>query len=422
MLIAINVEASRVEIPFWHSFAGHLGETLEKICDDFNHSQQKYTIKPVYKGSYLETLTSFVAAFRANEQPPLVQIFEIGTATMLHPDGIIKPVYTLFNADNNPASKKTSFLPAIKRYYSDKEGRLLAMPFNSSSAVLYYNKSLFKKAGIDSLPKTWPEVERVSKILIKKQVVTCGFTTTFPSWIQIETFLNWHGIPFADKDAGISRLDIKLNYQSEALHHHLKKLADWQKEGVFEYGGRDSNAVSLFSSGHCAMLAQSSGAFMGLKKMLSFPLGVSALPYWPEYQKDNGNTVIGGGAIWVVNGFDKSIYKGVSAFLSFLSSADTLSNWQRMTGYLPVTQEAMRLSDKARHNPSKRVSKLAVSQITASKNRSPGARLGFYAQIRVFNDEQVEAICAGTKTVNEALIEAQVHANYLLRRFEKNVG
>lgn len=410
--------STATQIAFWHSFAGHLGKTLTDMTDEFNRKQNKYVVNLVYKGSYIETLTSFVAAFRAKEQPPLVQIFEIGTATMLNPKGVIKPVHQLFNGK----TKQFSFLPAIEKYYSDDHHRLLAMPFNSSSAVLYYNKNVFKKAGIDTPPKTWTEIESVSRLLIKQKLTSCGFTTSFPSWIQIETFLNWHGLSYANKDGGIAHLDIALDYQSDALKHHLTQLNRWQSEGVFEYGGRDSSAVSLFTSGHCAMLTQSSGAYMGLTQMVSFNLGVSSLPYWPQFRKKEVNTVIGGAAIWVIEGFNKPIYDGVMAYLTYLSDPRVQSFWQRESGYLPLSKAAMRLSQNETNNPTKKVSAIAISQISGSAKRSPGARLGYYAQIRLFNDEQIEAICAGTKSVDQALKEAQKQSSYLLRRFEKNVS
>lgn len=412
------LEAKPIEIPFWHSFAGQLGKTLADITASFNKQQKQYRVILVYKGSYLETLTSFVAAFRAKEQPPLVQIYEIGTATMLHPTGIVKPIYQLFNGRGN----QFHFLPAIATYYSDNEHRLLAMPFNSSSAVLYYNRSLLKKAGFHTPPKTWPEVEKVSRKLIKLKLAPCGVTTTFPSWIQIETFLNWHGLSYVKDSRNIDDLNIQLDYGSKALTYHLKQLAIWQSEGIFEYGGRDSSAVSLFTSGHCAMLTQSSGAYMGLSDMVSFQLGVSSLPYWPAFREKEINTVIGGASIWVIEGFDKPTYEGVKAYLSYLSAPKVQSYWQRQTGYLPLSQEAMRLSNQAKSNPTEEVSEIAISQISASDKRSPGARLGYYAQIRLFNDEQIEAICAGTKSVKQALQEAKAQSDYLLRRFAKNVS
>lgn len=420
--LTVTVNAARTTIPFWHSFAGHLGQTLDDLCDEFNQSQNKYTILPIYKGSYAETLTSFVAAFRAGKQPPLVQIFEIGTQTMLHPKGIIKPVYELLNNASTPSVSSASFLRGIRNYYSDKKGRLLALPFNSSSAVLFYNKNIFLKAGIMTAPLTWDEVKRDATIILNKKLAPCGMTTTFPSWIQIETFLNWHGLAYADKDHGQEKLSIHLDYSSKALQYHLKQLAQWQESHIFEYGGRDSSAVALFSSGHCAILTQSSGAYIGLKKMLPFELGVSSLPYWPKYRLREHSTVIGGAALWVISGFEKKVYQGVKTFLTFLANADTQSRWQRLTGYLPVTEQARQLSNTHVQKGALEASNIALAQMQGDGKGSQGARLGYYAQIRLFNDEQIEAICAGSKSVKQALHEAQDHANYLLRRFEKNVS
>lgn len=419
--IPIPIMASPLTIPFWHSLSGHLGQVLKKITQSFNHSQDNYRIKLIYKGNYPETLTNFVAAFKAHEPPPLVQIFEIGTATMLHPKGVIVPVHQVMALSKNRQFNSSQFLPIIQKYYGDERGRLLAMPFNSSSVVLYYNQSLFNQAGIKQIPQTWQDVVKVSKALLAKTNARCGFTSTFPSWVHIETFVNWHGLSFADKNNGVNHLDVSLDYIKPALIHHLSHLRIWQQQHIFEYGGRDSNAVSLFTSGHCAMMLQSSGAYMSLRKMVPFKLGVSQLPYWPRYRQKHYNAVLGGAAIWVVKGFSKDVYQGIAEFLSYLSKPKIQSRWQRLTGYLPVTQKAKDLSAEHSDDMSLLASNIALIQLGEEQQTGAGARLGNYAQIRLYNDEQIEAICSGEISAESAVKEAQTYANFLLRRFESNV-
>src|SRR5262249_28011802 len=160
---------------------------------DFNASQSDYTIVPVYKGNYTETLTAAIAAFRANQAPAIVQVFEVGTATMMAAKGAVYPVYQLMADEGQPFDPK-SFLAAVTGYYSDTQGNMLSMPFNSSTPVLYYNKTAFQKAGLDpnTPPKTWPEVEDFSKKIIASGAAKCGFTTGWPSWVQLENFSALH--------------------------------------------------------------------------------------------------------------------------------------------------------------------------------------------------------------------------------------
>ncbi len=423
LVLSVPALAKKKHIAFWHSLSGHLGETLTAIGRDFNKENKDYHIDLVYKGNYPETLTNFVAAFKAHLAPPLVQIFEIGTASMLYPKGVIKPVYQLMQKANNANFKSEQFLPEISHYYGDSQGRLLAMPFNSSSAVLYYNQSVLDKANIKMTPETWPQVEKIAKRLLALKLVNCGFSTTFPSWTQIESFSQWHGLGYASPKQGNNPLKVTLNYHAPLLRHHLKKLKQWQDEHVFEYGGRDSNAVSLFTSGKCAMLIQSSGAYMSLSQMVPFQLGVSNLPYWPTHhsREKRHNSALGGAAIWVVNGFDDETYAGVGAFLAYLSEPKVQARWEKETGYLPVTKKARAIS-LSHHSKAYKASNIALKQITNNPREKIGERLGNFAQIRLFNDEQIEAICSGNMSVEHALQSAEKHANFLLRRFEKNVN
>jgi len=154
---------AKTVIPFWHAFAGGLGKTLIKVCDDFNHSQSEYEIKPIYKGSYQDVLTSFVSAFKAGKQPPLVHVYEVGSALMLYPSGVIKPVEDLF-AGSSRRRLKESIFPSIYSYYSDHQGRLMALPFNSSAPVLFYNKTLLDKLH-KKPPTTWQQAYELSNYL-----------------------------------------------------------------------------------------------------------------------------------------------------------------------------------------------------------------------------------------------------------------
>ncbi len=406
-----NCTAKPLDIPFWHSFTGNLGKTIKLLSSDFNQSQNAYTIVPIYKGGYPELFTSFAASYIAKQQPPLVQIHEIGTATMLGAKDLIKPIYKLMQQFPVKSFSSNIFLSSLRQYYGDEQKRLLAMPFNSSSAVLFYNKSIFEKAGIKKPPLTWSEVDAISKKLIKQKLVSCGFTTAYPSWVNIESFVHWHGLSFV-KNIKSKKI---ISYQLPALKHHLGMLKLWHQQGIYKYAGRESNATALFTSGTCAMMIQSSGSYISLKNLSLFQVDVSYLPFWPKYRKTGGNGVIGGAALWVINGFDNATYKGISQFLAFLSEPQNQIKWQNMTGYFPILAKPLRNSISL--NPNLKASQLALDQVSKPSSLSPGARLGYYAQIRLFNDEQIEAILAGIMNVDEALEQAEKHANKLLKRF-----
>ena len=146
------------EVHWWHAMGGALGEKVNEIAAGFNASQSDYVVTPTYKGNYTETMTAAIAAFRAGEQPHIVQVFEVGTATMMAAEGAIYPVYQLM-ADAGEAFDPKDYLQAVTGYYTDSDGNMLSMPFNSSTPILYINKPAFEAAGLDpnSPPATWPE-------------------------------------------------------------------------------------------------------------------------------------------------------------------------------------------------------------------------------------------------------------------------
>ena len=146
--------AAQTEIQFWHAMGGALGEKVEEIAAGYNESQDDFEVVPTYKGNYTENMTAAIAAFRAGEQPHIVQVFEVGTATMMAAEGAVKPVHEVMNAADlewNP----DAYLPAVKSYYTTPAGEMLSLPFNSSTPVLWYNRDLLDAAGIDGPPQTW---------------------------------------------------------------------------------------------------------------------------------------------------------------------------------------------------------------------------------------------------------------------------
>ena len=200
-------------------------QTLNAIIKEFNSSQPNYKVVPLYKGDYPETLTATIAAFRARQQPNIVQVFEVGTATMINPGGMIIPVSQLMQ-QTQVAFNVNDILPAIRYYYSDPNGNLLAFPFNSSSPVMFYNKTAFMKAGLDpnKPPQTWPELQQDAQKILKAGY-SCGFTTGWPSWIQVESFSAWHNLPLATENNGFDGLNATLLINNPTV---VRQLPHWR--------------------------------------------------------------------------------------------------------------------------------------------------------------------------------------------------
>ena len=143
---------------------GANSEVVTKIATDFNASQSDYEVVPVFKGTYPETLNAGIAAFRAGQAPDILQVFDVGTGVMMAAEGAVKPVAEILE-EGGFTFDKAAYLPGIVAYYSKPDGTMLSFPYNSSSPILYYNKDIFEKAGldVDNPPKTWNEVWEAAK-------------------------------------------------------------------------------------------------------------------------------------------------------------------------------------------------------------------------------------------------------------------
>ena len=403
--VALPASAA-TEIQWWHAMGGELGEKLNKIATDFNATQGDYVIVPVYKGNYTETLTAAIAAFRAKENPAIVQVFEVGTATMMGAKGAVYPVYQLMAEAGEPFDPK-NYLAAVTGYYSDTDGNMLSMPFNSSTPVMYYNKNAFTKAGLDpaSPPRTWPELADAARKIIAAGGATCGFTTGWPSWVQLENLSALHNVPFATKENGFAGFDTEMAIDSDLHRAHIQALVDWQKDGVFKYGGRRSDSAPLFYSGECAMYMNSSAAQAGVRaNAKDFEFGVAMLPYWPDVAGAPQNSIIGGATLWVLQGRPADEYKGVAKFFTYLSSAEVQAWWHQETGYLPITYASWELTKSQGYYEANPGTDVSIKQMTLNEPtpNSKGLRLGNFVQIRDVIDEELEAAFAGSKSIAAA--------------------
>jgi sn-glycerol 3-phosphate transport system substrate-binding protein len=415
--------AAATEIQFWHAMEAALGERVNDIANQFNASQSDYKIVPVFKGSYDQTLAAGIAAYRSGNAPAILQVYEVGTATMMQAKKAIIPVYEVFKEAGVPLDRK-AFVPTIASYYSDaKTGELVSMPFNSSTPVLYYNKDAFKKAGLDpnQPPKTWEEVA-TDAAKLKTAGMSCGFTTGWQGWIQLENYSAWHGLPFASENNGFDGTDAKLEFNHPQQIAHIAFLQKMAKDGAFTYAGRKDEAVSKFYSGDCGILTNSSGSLANIRKYAKFDFGTGMMPYDASVKGAPQNAIIGGASLWVLAGKDPNVYKGVAKFLAYLSSPAVASKWHEDTGYLPVTVAAYELTQKQGFYTERPGADTAIKQML---NKPPlpytkGLRLGNMPQIRTIVDEELEQVWAQKKTPKDALDSAAARGDDLLRRFERS--
>jgi sn-glycerol 3-phosphate transport system substrate-binding protein len=411
---------AETEIIWWHSMSGALGDWVNDIAKDFNANQKDYKIVPVFKGSYDEAMTAAIAAFRAGNAPNILQVFEVGTSTMMSSKGVVVPVDKLMRDAGYKFDPK-SYVPAISGYYTAPSGQMMSFPFNSSTTVMWVNLDALKAAGIstDKLPQTWPEIALVAGKL-KASGHTCPVTTSWQGWTQLESFSTWHNSEFATKGNGLLGMDARLVSNSPLLIRHIENLANMSQQGLFVYKGRGNSPDANFISGECAITFGSSSIYAGVSKNAKFKFAVGTLPYYPDVPGAPQNTVIGGASLWTFAGKKPEEYKGVASFFNYLSSPAVQSANHKRTGYLPVTLAAFKLTDESgfyKQNPGTDV---AVNQmIRKTTDKSRGIRLGNYVQIRSIEDEELEQVWAGKKSAKDALENIAKRGNELLDKFEK---
>lgn len=420
--VALSTGAwAQTEIQFWHAFTGRLGELVAAQVEGFNASQSDYSVVANFKGNYSETLNAGIAAFRAKEQPHILMVFEVGTATMMAAKGAIKPIYEVM-AESGAEFDADAYIGSVKGYYTSADGQMLSLPFNSSTPVLWVNKDALSAAGIDPAVdlSTW---EKVGEVLdkLKASGHACPLTTAWQSWIHLENLSAYHNVPFATKDNGFSGLDAELAFNAPLQVKHIQTIGDWAKDGKFIYKGRRNEGGADFRAGTCALFTESSAGYAGIKSEAKFAFDVRPLPYWEGTEGAPQNTIIGGASLWVMTGHEAEDYKGVAAFLNYLSSPEVQAKWHQDTGYLPITVAAGELTREQGFYEANPGTDIAVKQMTAKEPtaNSKGIRLGNFDQIRGIIDEELEAVWAGDKDAQAALDTAVQRGNELLRRFEQ---
>ncbi len=407
-LAAALPAAAQTEISWWHAMTGANSEVVEKIAADFNASQSDYRIAPVFKGTYPETLNAGIAAFRAGQAPDIMQVFDVGTGVMMAAEGAIKPVADVLT-EAGMTFDKSQYLPGIVAYYSKPDGTMLSFPYNSSSPILYYNKDIFEKAGldVDNPPKTWDEVWSAARQIKDSGAAPCGYTSTWLTWIHLENFAAWNDVSYASNENGLAEGRPELRINAPVFVEHFQAIADLARDGVFKYGGRTSEAKQIFLANECGIFTESSG---GLGDIVNSGMnyGIGQLPYDSAAAGAPQNTIPGGASLWVFGNKSPETYAGVAAFFDYLSQTDVQEYLHQTSGYLPVTlaaYDATRASGFYEANPGRETPITQMMGKPPTEN-SKGVRMVNLPQLRDIQNEEFERMLAGEQTAQQALDNA----------------
>ena len=408
------------DIQFWHALSGALGNELDTLIRGFNESQKEYRVVGTHKGSYEDTMIAALAQQRIGTGPHIVQVSEIGTGHVMAWRSAYVPAWQVV-ADAGESLEARSFIPSVAGYFSDSSGKLLALPFNLSTPILFYNKDTFRKAKLDPEKpvKSWYDLPKIVGEL-KEIGVDCALTTTWPSWVMLENMSTWHNQDFATKENGLGGLDAKLIFNTHLMVRHVSFLTSWARAGYFTYSGRRIEGEKRFATGECAMLTAASSSAAELRSAAGFDFGVAQLPYYDDVKGAPHHSLIGGGGLWVLTGKKPAEYRGVAKFLTYLARPKVQAEWHQRTGFIPVTRAAYDLTREAGYYETHPGQLIAIRQLlqNAPTKESRGIRLGDFAKIREIIEEELEAALDGTKPPKLALDNAVDRGNALLRKFE----
>ena len=417
-----NAASAQTEISWWHAMGGALGDTVNQIATDFNASQSDYVITPVFKGTYEEALTAGIAAFRAGEQPNILQVFDAGAATVIAAQGATIPVQDLL-IDNGVDFNIEDYISGVRYFYADSEDKMIGMPFNSSSPIMYYNVQALEAAGVTP-PKTYEEFETVTA----PALVEAGYIPLAQShspWIWVENFMSRHDLPFATNDNGYTGLDTQILVNSPELKMHWSKVKEWRDAGFYEwYGAAWNDNQKPFEEGKVAIWMGSSGSFGGLSKLdLPFDFSATVLPYWESVTTEPKQTFIGGAALFAMSGKSDAENAATAAFFQYLTSPETQVMWHKETGYVPVTTAAYEMAKAEGYYDELPAAEVGIEQLSLPAGEyTKGYRMGFYVQIRDVMNREFGRILAGDTSVDDAFTAIEAESNELLAKFAQTQG
>lgn len=391
---------AKSNITFWHSMGGVNGDALNYLVDKFNKENDKgIHVDAQYQGEYDDSINKLKSALLGNMGADVVQIYDIGTRFMID-SGWVVPMQELIDKDKYDISK---IEPNIAAYYT-VDNKLYSMPFNSSTPILYYNKDMFAKAGIDKAPETFSEIEADSDALTSKGGAQNAISLGIYGWF-FEQFICKQGLNYADNGNGRKEAATKVEFDENGSA--LKVLNAWKslydKGCTLNVGRGGDSGLADFSAGKSAMTL---GSTASLKQILQdvngkFEVGTA---YFPTVTDDpKGGVSIGGASLWALDNKDEAKKDASWEFIKFLISPESQAYWNANTGYFPVTTEAQNeqvYKDNMKQYPQFQT---AIDQLHASSPEYAGALLSVFPEARQTVETEIENMLNGKQSPEDTV-------------------
>jgi sn-glycerol 3-phosphate transport system substrate-binding protein len=418
--------AEPVKIDFWFAMSGSAGEHIQELVKRFNESQNEVFVTATYQGSYDDAITKLKAGLQSKDVPAVTQMYDLGLRLLIDLK-VVKPVQDFIDRDKFDV---TDIEPAVRNYYS-VGGKLYPMPFNTSNPVLYYNKDLFRAAGLDpdKAPRTFEEVTEAARKLVVKdasgKTVQYGCSFAIYGWF-VEQFIAVQGGYYVNNENGRKGLATEATFNgTEGV-----KLLEWWKslndEGIcVNLGRKTADTKKAFDSGVVAMTLDSTA---GLRDRVNaaegkFDLGVGFLPRSSEADYQKSGTIIGGASIYILNLRPEAEQEAAWKFIKFMSSADAQAYWHINTGYYPINSKGYNHPDDIAWRAKYPQFQVAIDQLHMApiNNYTAGGLIGVFPEARQTVEAAVEEYFAGGITAKQALDKAAASVTQAIKDYNDSI-
>lgn len=407
-----------VKVVWWHAMSGELGKAVDKLVSDFNAQSKSVQVEAVFQGTYDESLNKLKASMDSKSGPSMIQVYEIGSRFMIDSKAVT-PIQTFIDAEKYDTS---SWESNILSYYT-LDGKLNSMPFNTSNPILYYNKDMFKAAGLDpeKAPSTYEEITDAAQKLTKNGQYGASFAIY--GWFMEQFFAN-QGAEYINNGNGRTALATESLASSEAGQSTLtwwKDLVD--QKLALNLGRKTEDTRKAFAAGQVAMILDSTASLRGIVGGAEgkFQVGTGFLPK-PQSAKDGG-VIVGGASNYILNNRSEAEQQGAWEFIKYLASPEVQAAWHIGTGYFPVTTKAYELQNVKDNMAKYPQFKTAVDQLhgTVANKATQGAVMGVFPEARQIMEAAIEEALNAKKTPKEALEGAAKEITSKIGTYNKTV-
>ncbi|WP_219833917.1 ABC transporter substrate-binding protein [Paenibacillus sp. R14(2021)] len=407
-----------VKVVWWHSMSGELGKAVTQLVSDFNAAHPDIQVEEVYQGAYDDSLNKLKASMDSKSGPSLIQVYEIGSKFMIDSKAIT-PVQDFIDADSYDVSNLEG---NILGYYTF-DNKLYSMPFNTSNPILYYNKDMFKAAGLDpeKPPATYEEVKKAAEALTKNG--KSGASFAIYGWFMEQFFAN-QGAEYDNNGNGRTAAATQSLLNSDA---GVKTLTWWKdlvdSKVALNLGRKTDDTKKAFLAGQIGMTLDSTASLRGIVDGAKgkFEVGTAFLPK-PDGVSDGG-VVVGGASLWIMNNKSADEQKAAWAFIKYLAEPATQAKWHINTGYFPITKKAYDEQIVKDNMASYPQFKTAVDQLHATKlsPATQGAVMGVFPEARQIVEGAIEEAFNGQKDTKQALDDAAKAITEKIETYNKTV-